>query len=205
MKPDIKYLLLDIGDVLLLKDRTRSFSELLAEQLNIDLNLASKVNELHYTTMETGYVAEDIFIKNLAYQLDYRAPKDIYKYFRAAYEKQVSTNQKMLSFLNEIRNLGIKTAVLSNTISIYHKVQEELGISSERGFSPQIYSWQTGLVKPSAEIFHLAIKEIGVQPDEILFIDDKISHIEMARKVSMNAILFRDTDETISLILKYIQ
>lgn len=41
-EPKIKWLLVDIGNVLLLKDTGNNFSELLAKELDVDIELAKK-------------------------------------------------------------------------------------------------------------------------------------------------------------------
>jgi hypothetical protein len=110
----IRWLLIDIGDVLLLKnrDRSKSFVELLAEELKVPLELAQEINKAHYSTMDIKYIAEEDFITTLKKDLDYDAPSDIYSYFSRAYTTQVHPNTEIFNFLNEVRADGIKTAVL---------------------------------------------------------------------------------------------
>ena len=198
----IKWLLVDIGDVLLLKNRDgyKSFTELLAEELSIDTELAQAVNKAHYSVMDVKFIPEDVFVANLKKNLDYNAPGDIFSYFARAYEKQVRPNTEFHEFLNEMRASGIKTAVLSNTIAIYRDIQQKLGISGKNGFSPIIYSWQVGMLKPNKEIYEFALEGLKAKPDEVIFIDDKIGHLDGAQEVGMRTILFDDTFSAISQI-----
>lgn len=150
----IKWLLIDIGDVLLLKNKenSKSFTELLADELTIDTKLAQAVNKAHYSVMDVKFIPEDIFVANLKKDLGYEAPSDIFSYFARAYEKQVLPNTEFQDFLSEIRANSIRTAVLSNTIAIYSDIQRQLGISSLNGFDPILYSWQVEMLKPNREI-----------------------------------------------------
>ncbi len=61
----VKWLLVDIGDVLLLKTKRDDFNELLAGVLNIDIDLAREINKAHYTAMDIKYVSESDFITDL--------------------------------------------------------------------------------------------------------------------------------------------
>ena len=192
-----KWLLIDIGDVLLLKDTDNNFNELLAKELNVDIELAQKINKAHYSTMDIKYIPEEEFVADLEKNLGYKAPNNIFTYFAKAYEKQVQPNIELFRFLDEVRTLGIKTAVLSNTIAIYRHIQEQAGISKDGGFDPILYSWQVEMLKPHKGIFELALKKLKAEPAEIIFIDDKSEHIQGARQVGMRAILFDDTESAI--------
>ena len=198
----VKWLLVDIGDVLLLKNskNTKDFSKLLADELNVDIDLANDINKAHYTTMETVYIPEENFVAELQKNLGYTAPKDIYSYFTRAYEIQTTPNTELIDFLGEMRKLGFKTAVLSNTISIYRNIQDRAGISKKGGFDPIILSWEVEMRKPNTDIFELALKKLQVEPEEIVFIDDKIGHLNGATQVGIRTLLFESTKDAISKI-----
>ena len=203
-KPPIKWLLVDIGDVLLLKDRNadQTFTQLLANELRVDFELAQKINHAHYSTMDVAYIPEEDFVASLEKNLGYKAPTDIFAYFARAYEKQVRPNTALLHFLDEMRASGIKTAVLSNTVAVYRDIQERMGISKKHGFEPILYSWEIGMLKPNRDIFELALRKLDVKPEEVIFIDDKLEHIQGAQRVGMRTILFDDTERVISRIRK---
>lgn len=202
MTPKVKWLLVDIGDVLLVRNgnNQKSFVELLTEELMVDFELAQEINKIHYTTMEDKFISEAKFIADLKDKLDYEAPKDIFSYFERAYDKQRRPNTKFITFLDEVRTTGIKTGILSNTVAIYTPVQERAGISKVGGFDPILYSWDVQMTKPHKEIFDLALERLNVSPEEVLFIDDKPGHLEGAREVGMRTLLFEDTDDAIKEI-----
>lgn len=198
----IKWLLIDIGDVLLLKNKqnNKNFSQLLADELGVDIELAQEVNRAHYSVMDVKYIPEDVFVANLREYFDYDAPSDIFSYFDRAYRKQVTANAELQDFLKEVRASGIKTAVLSNTIAIYRDIQRELGVSIENGLDPILYSWELELAKPNREIYEAALRRLAVAPDEVVFIDDKTEHLEGAQSVGIGTLLFSDTQSVISQI-----
>ena len=114
MTSKIKWLLVDIGDVLLARneDNSKTFNGLLVDELNVNIELAKEINKAHYSIMDVKYISEEEFVANLKRDLGYDAPKDIFSYFARAYSKQRRPNTQFLNFLDEIRLNGIKTAVL---------------------------------------------------------------------------------------------
>lgn len=63
-----------------------------------------------------------------------------------------------------------------------------------------IYSHEEGLAKPDRRIFELTCRRLGVQPHEIVFLDDYAPHITAARELGIHAILFQDTAQAIAEI-----
>lgn len=62
-------------------------------------------------------------------------------------------------------------------------------------FDDVVLSYQVGVAKPNPEVYLLAAKRLGVQPEECLFVDDKEMFCVAARKVGMKAIRYEDFDD----------
>ena len=97
---------------------------------------------------------------------------------------------ELISSLKE----NYKLFLLSNTNSIhidylknrFKKIKWDKFISL---FDETYLSYQIGMRKPDLEIFeHLLVKEC-LNPEEVLFIDDSIQHIESANKLGINCFL----------------
>jgi putative hydrolase of the HAD superfamily len=58
-------------------------------------------------------------------------------------------------------------------------------------FEALIISAEEGVMKPQAEIYDRAVKRLGVQPAEAVFVDDVADNVEAARRFGMAAIQFR--------------
>jgi FMN phosphatase YigB (HAD superfamily) len=67
-----------------------------------------------------------------------------------------------------------------------------------------LYSHEVGLAKPDPAIFNLTGKLLGVEPHEIVFLDDD-GHVEAARAFGWHAVLHRDTTRSIQEISEIIQ
>jgi HAD superfamily hydrolase (TIGR01509 family) len=61
----------------------------------------------------------------------------------------------------------------------------------EQYFDAIVVSSEVGMVKPSPEIFHLALERLQASPAESVFIDDNIRHVEGAKKVGIRAVQFK--------------
>jgi len=58
-------------------------------------------------------------------------------------------------------------------------------------FERLIISAEEGVMKPDAEIYDRAVKRLGVEPSEAVFVDDVADNVEAARRFGMAAIHFR--------------
>lgn len=59
-------------------------------------------------------------------------------------------------------------------------------------FRDIIISGDEGMVKPHAEIYHLACRRCGLAPEQLLFIDDSAANIEAAQALGFATHLFQD-------------
>jgi epoxide hydrolase-like predicted phosphatase len=89
-----------------------------------------------------------------------------------------------------------KTAIISNSFVAAREREEELyGFTSacDRIF----YSHEVGIRKPDPRIYRLACVYLGVQPHEMIFLDDVEAAAEAAREVGIHGIHFRSTAQAI--------
>ena len=68
-----------------------------------------------------------------------------------------------------------------------------------------IYSHEEGIAKPDRRIYELTCERLGVQPAEIVFLDDVEANVAAARAFGLQAILFRETKEAIAAIQACLQ
>lgn len=82
--------------------------------------------------------------------------------------------------------------ILSNNNPIarakFASLMKEAGMDTGDYFKKEFYSYEMHLLKPGREIFETAVKEIGLKPEEVLFIDDSKTNAEGARATGINTI-----------------
>jgi FMN phosphatase YigB (HAD superfamily) len=85
--------------------------------------------------------------------------------------------------------------LLSNTNSLHFDyIRERFGAILE-AFQAFILSYQVGSRKPEAAIYQALIQQVGRPPEEILFLDDKVSFVEAARSQGLTAWQFHSPQE----------
>jgi putative hydrolase of the HAD superfamily len=65
-------------------------------------------------------------------------------------------------------------------------------------FDTVIISAEIGVVKPSAGIYEIALKQANVKADEAVFVDDMPANIEACEKIGMKGVLFNDPQESLN-------
>jgi len=96
----------------------------------------------------------------------------------------------MLEWVNRVRASGMKTAILSNMgEDLLAYMRENFGWLDR--FHHLTWSCELNLIKPMAAIYEHTLEQLNVQPNEALFLDDRIENVEGARAVGIHSLLFR--------------
>ena len=105
-------------------------------------------------------------------------------------------NVELATYFGNLRP-RYQTAMLSNSFTGARQREEDRYRFSElTDFI--IYSHEVGLAKPDRRIYELTCERLGVQPEEVIFLDDHESCLAGARELGMHAILFQDTTQAIA-------
>jgi putative hydrolase of the HAD superfamily len=91
----------------------------------------------------------------------------------------------MFELARELREMGLRTAVLSNTQASHVACMRRLGVLEP--FGPVVMSCEAGLRKPEPEVFRHVLNLLGLPGSEVLFIDDVPAYVEAARSVGLQA------------------
>jgi putative hydrolase of the HAD superfamily len=98
-------------------------------------------------------------------------------------------NDDMLHLARQLKEAGVKIAILSNMQTDMLKVMRAkfdwLG-----EFDVQMYSCEIGMVKPECEFYLDCSRRLGVEPAQALFLDDKDKNVTGAEKAGMHAMIF---------------
>ena len=111
-------------------------------------------------------------------------------------------DRALLDFIRSLRP-RLKTGVISNAWNDLRAYIERQKF--EDAFDGLTISAEVGVMKPKAEIYLLALKQLGVSPSEALFVDDFIENVEGAQAVGMSAVHFTDPEQAIQQVKKYLK
>lgn len=102
-------------------------------------------------------------------------------------------NPAMIDWQSAIKQRGLLTAILSNIgDAVLASVEREFDWIHR--FDVRVWSYQLGVAKPDAAIYRHTLAELGVEPEETLFIDDKRVNVEAARALGIQAIEFSSVE-----------
>lgn len=106
------------------------------------------------------------------------------------FAKRRKLRKSVVSIIKRLRSKGLKIAALSNVIKSHSRVNDQKGIY--KLFDLLVLSYEVKLRKPNPKIFKLTLKKLGTKPEETVFIDNKLENVEVARKLKINGIYYRN-------------
>jgi putative hydrolase of the HAD superfamily len=140
--------------------------------------------------LETGRIEEHEFERRFAERLGLADAADLIdSMFRG-----MKPSEPMVAAVRAARDSGIRTGLVSNSWSTSHYDRALLA----ELFDAVMISAEVGLHKPQPEIYLLASKRLGVEPERCVFIDDLRENCAGAEAVGMTAILHRDAAATVA-------
>lgn len=117
-----------------------------------------------------------------------RLPKDWAQKYTAVLKESVGADPDMYVLVDQLKENGIRVGMLSNIDDRYTKLIRDFGFYEP--FEPCLLSCEMGLEKPDPKVYDLLIKTIQLDPQQIVFIDDKTENVEAAKAIGIDAILF---------------
>lgn len=199
---DYPNIIFDLGGVILNIDYHRTISAF--QNLGLK-DFEAKYSQLQQTELFDNYEKGEISSASFRNRI------------RSVFEKDLSDNVidnawnamlldlpkerlKLLELLAKEKRITL----LSNTNEIHVKafnetIQQEHGIKDLSNYFLELhYSFELGMRKPEPRIFEYVLSAHGFEPEETLFIDDSIQHIEGAKALGISAYHIRaDQGETI--------
>ena len=112
--------------------------------------------------------------------------------FRHRYHADERINQGVLDLISRLHG-NYKLAVLSNSPPGLSQWLADWNVLNF--FEVVFCSGDEGIAKPDPEAFELTLERLGLKPDEAVFIDDTSEHVEAARKLGLQGILFTTAEE----------
>lgn len=109
------------------------------------------------------------------------------------YERFMKVVPNARAVLTELRGRGLKIGVLSNTLPSIDRTLEEVGLNDLVDVA--VATCLIGVHKPEAGAFHYAVEALGVQPGEVLFVDDRPENVAAAGALGLRAVLIDLTGE----------
>ena len=171
-----------------------------------EARLHLKPGELRERYLRTGWLVDATYGKLTAeemhqkiaevYGMDGRQVEEFMQDFWDQYCGKL--NHELAAYFRSLRP-HYQTAILSNGVPGARQVEEERFHFTEMA-DLIMYSYEEKTGKPERRIFELACERLGIQPDEMIFLDNMEEIVTAARTFGIHAILFQDTAQAIAAI-----
>jgi glucose-1-phosphatase len=170
-------LLFDIGNVLVTFDFSRC-ARRLAEHCEISEEAILGVIAPLKDPLESGQVSAETFVAQCLTALRFKGSRED---FWGAWCDIFTLNEPMAATLASLP-ATLPAYLLSNTNGP-HKDWLLSRFPVFQRFVGGIYSHEAGCMKPGEEIYHAAMKELRLVPEETFYVDDLIANIETGRRL----------------------
>lgn len=189
----IKALFLDIGGVLLTNGWDRNARRRAAELFNLDYEQLNERHHLTFDTYESGKLSLDDYLKRIVFYE--KRPYSPLEFTRFIME-QSQPYPDMIQLMSQLKQAhGLKLLAVNNEgreINAYRIRQFGLDTFIDAFVS----SCYVHLRKPDADIFQLALDVAQVEPDQVVYIDDRLMFVQVARTLGMHCLQHKTYEST---------
>lgn len=182
-----KIIISDVGGVIAWDD-VRLYDTLL-QRIEPDLSFKKYTNSkkkpenyAYWEKYSTGKIGADEFYSVILKDLGIETTEENISFMSDAY-RNASWGIANYELLEQLRKSNCELAVLSNSSleNEEHATERDL----LQGFEYIFYSHRIGFRKPSKEAFIYVMTQLGTEPADCFFIDDKIANTKAAEELGM--------------------
>ena len=197
----IQKVIFDVGQVLVKFNPRNLFIKILEDEEKVDFFLKNICTwEWHIQQdliYDTSKAAEPVIKKHPEYK------EAIEAFYGRFLEMIDSVHQENVDLALKLKQKGYPIYLLSNFPGDqFEKYRLQNSFLNE--FDDRIISGDVGLAKPDIKIYQLAIKKFNLNPEESLFIDDKIENTRGAEQVGIKTIQLQKPENLDKEIRKFI-
>lgn len=124
-----------------------------------------------------------------------QTPEECVKIAKKRYIENFVFHQEVVDLAKELKEKGIKIAILSNVFEYSAEVIRQKG--GYDNFDPVILSYEVGMAKPEKDIYLYALRKLNLKPEECIFIDDKEENLVPARELGMKTVLAENQEQIV--------
>jgi epoxide hydrolase-like predicted phosphatase len=185
----IKVVLFDYGGVLSSDGKAGTVRELFEEIRALSGTQADL--DMLCTQLLHGTVSSEAFLDEVSQERPAVAAAVTKLFLQHIFNR----NAVVYAFAARLREQHIRTGIFSNVFAITAAGLREHG--QYDGFDPVLLSCEEGLTKPDGAFYDRAIAQLGVEPGEILFIDDQPHNLVPALERGMHTLLALSSDQVV--------
>jgi putative hydrolase of the HAD superfamily len=183
-----KNIIFDLGAVLFYFNPYENLHDLFGLNKEQAAAIVKNISGPVWLDMDRGVLTPE----QVACKLEDQFNKDDMMKFLNAMPERLVPIELGVRILNQVRQKGYKTYVLSNLAEFcYLKVKD---YDFVKRFDGAIYSYQHGCAKPEAQIYKTLLSTYSLKAEECLFIDDLEVNINSSKSLGIDGIVCKDHD-----------
>ncbi len=185
----ISGIVFDLGGVVLESFEFDFYKEA-GKKLLISPDKLSKASENDWTLLELGEETNNKLWQRVSEKLslDNFSSKVLASLWLKHYKQGAKIKKDTLSII-KVLGKNYKLGVISNTQKEHSAINKKRGLF--KYFNVVVLSNEVGFRKPQKEIFELVSKKMKIPFQNLLFVDDDIRWVKVAKKYGLMAILFK--------------
>ncbi len=192
-KTQITTLFLDIGGVLGTNGWDRNIRNRAADKFNIDFDEMDERHHLTFDTYEEGKLSLDEYLKRVVFYRDRSFSSEEFKKFMYAQSKPYNDMIELMRSLKKQHQLQIAAVSNEGRELTVHRVEKfELKTFIDFFVSSCFVHYR----KPDEDIFRIALDISQVNPEQVVYIDDRAMFIEVAQHMGINGIIHTGYEST---------
>lgn len=152
--------------------------------------------------MEVGKLTEAEFLAKLGEALEPElGHKPELHRFREIYFDALDPNEPMIELMRELKGRGLRMALLTNNVREWEPLWRTM-LPVDEIFEFVVDSAFVGHRKPGREIYDIVLQRLGdgLEPENLLFVDDVEVNAEAARDLGWSAVHYREPEQAIGEI-----
>lgn len=197
MAQEIKVLLFDLGSVLVDFDHLRAAQRIAGFCSKTPQQIYDLFFESGATgAFEAGKISPQDFYLQVKQMLDLKLSYDSFEPIWNDIFFLSPKNRLVFGLVNSLR-AQYKIALLSN-INILHYEHLKKNFPVFGAFDKVFLSFQLGRIKPDKEIYNLVASDLGANPQEIFYTDDRQELVESAKSLGFRGCVFTNFSQLIN-------
>lgn len=194
----IKAVIFDMGGVLVGREYQVIYKKI-AKELKISEEKVKEISESLLKEWNIGKIDEEAFWEEfenrISKRVDHKFTKGLWFRSYRDYTKDINGSWEILT---ELKNRGIRLALISNTIPPHVQAHIEVGKIDrlkKLGFKIFVWSCEIGVLKPNPRIYEITLKKLNLPAEACVFVDDKVANSEAAKELGMYGIHFQSPEQ----------
>jgi epoxide hydrolase-like predicted phosphatase len=189
----------DVGGVLIANQMAHVWRDVL-ETLQLDEPTFRAAWRELGILLGNGQITESQFWRRFLERTGARGTLPDESLFVREYGRRWEVQQSVLDLVARLKALGLKTAVLSNTIEAHVAHNRARGLYD--AFDVLVFSNEVGLSKPNPSIYRHTLDLLGLpdRPQAAFFVDDLEENVRAARELGLHGIHFTDAPQLLGQV-----